>query len=252
MMSLLVPVPTSGMPHSISSALSLPNFIRTSPENFLEVQNAIDILDQSVTVKPSAAAGIKGPIYASVQLIDRIFMLAVKNYGELLIRSSAKDMASQISVISYPELYAGGVGAMEIVSKYTPDSPVIQYLCIFILAIFGYFWGRYNQEKIIKEKREEEKSIHRLGWAYYVSFEEKSRIKKSLALAKERVRILAQQVMSGDRSELLDQHVFDELYQLHKVIKAISENDLTVNYNGDQIPISQFIDHFRIRKIKDK
>lgn len=244
-MSSLVPVPISGVPISVSSALSLPNLIRTSPENLLEIQNAIDILVQSTTLKPSAIAGIKGPIYASVQLIDAIFMLAIESYEEILIRASAEDMTSQVSVISHPDLYAGGVGAMEIVSKYTPDIPVIEYLCIFILTIFGYFWGRYNQEKILKEKREEEKSIHRLGWAYYVSFEEKNRIEKSLAFAKERVRILAQQVTNSDRRELPDRYVFDELCQLSTVIKKISGNDLTVNYNGDQIPISQFIDRFR-------
>ncbi|MGZ3634002.1 MAG: hypothetical protein ACXU9U_01590 [Parachlamydiaceae bacterium] len=51
--------------------------------------------------------------------------------------------------------------------------------------------------------------------------------------------------MEYDDKQLLNQDAFDELSQLSTVIQVISGNDLTVTYNDNQIPVSQFITHFQ-------
>jgi hypothetical protein len=190
-------------------------------------------------------AQIKGPIYESVQLIDDAFMCAVENYKSSLVIDSTRDIGLQASVILMPELYAGGVGAVEIASDYTPSIPGIAHVCYPILLAFGFFWGVYNQERIVKEKREKEKSIHRLRWASYVSHAEEKRIEESVALAQRRIRVLAEEVTEYDNKGLRNQDAFDELLQLSRVIQAISGNDLTVTHNNNQISVPEFINQFQ-------
>jgi hypothetical protein len=161
----------------INCALTTPNPIRVPAYELPAFHEAIAVFNQ---LQPSSLAGLTGSIFPSVKQVDDVFNKSIEDYKNRLLTASGRDVAQNIAFLSCPKTYAASVGATEILTEYTPEIPVIKQFTIPILFIFGIFWGLYHKDKIVKEKGEENKSIHRKKWVNYVSIQEENRVENNV------------------------------------------------------------------------
>lgn len=103
------------------------------------------------------------------------------------------------------------------------------------MILVGLFWGFYNKEKIVQEKKEEDKSVNRRDWAIWVLGKEEERIGNSINFVKLRVQVLLEEITQGDRGSLRHQNATDEVLQLARVIKAISGAPLMIKNEQNKI-----------------